>query len=128
MVIQQLRESFPYDTVPAYWVVISTVRTLGIEPKRTAYRSPWQNGVAERWVGSCRRELLDRVIVLHAGHLRRLLREYLAYYTTDRCHLGLEKDPPDRRPTQGRPSRRARVVSLPRVGGLHHRYTWREAA
>ena len=137
-VIQQLRESFPYDTVPSYLVfdrdsifaenVTSTVRALGIEPKRTAYRSPWQNGVAERWIGSCRRELLDRVIVLHAGHLRRLLREYVAYYTRDRCHLGLEKDAPDRRPTQGRPSRRARVVSLPRVGGLHHRYTWREAA
>ncbi len=137
-VIQQLRESFPYDTVPAYLVldrdsifatnVISTVRALGIEPKRTAYRSPWQNGVAERWIGSCRRELLDRVMVLDAGHLRRLLREYVEYYSIDRCHLGLEKDAPDRRPTQRRPSRRARVVSLPRVGGLHHRYTWREAA
>ena len=137
-VIQQLRESFPYDTVPAYLVldrdsifaknVISTVRAIGIEPKRNAYRSPWQNGVAERWIGSCRRELLNRVIVLHAGHLRRLLREYVEYYTTDRCHLGLEKDAPNRRPTGRRPSRRARVVSLPRVGGLHHRYTWRQAA
>ena len=137
-VIQQLRESFPYDTVPAYLVldrasifatnVISTVRALGIQLKRTAYRTPWQNGVAERWIGSCRRELLDRVIVLHAGHLRRLLREYVAYYSIDRCHLGLEKDAPHRRPTQRRPSRRARVVSLHRVGGLHHRYTWREAA
>ncbi len=65
---------------------------------------------------------------LHAGHLRRLLREYVAYYSLDRCHLGLEKDAPERRPTQRRPSRRARVVSLPRVGGLQHRYTWREAA
>ncbi len=137
-VIQQLRESFPYDTVPSYLVfdrdsifatnVISTVRALDIQPKRTAYRSPWQNGTAERWIGSCRRELLDRVIVLHAGHLRRLLREYVEDYTRDRCPLGLEKDAPDRRPTQGRPSRRAGVVSLPRVGGLHHRYAWREAA
>ena len=137
-VIQQLREAFPYDTVASYLVldrdsifaknVTSTVRALSIEPKRTAYRSPWQNGVAERWIGSCRRELLDRVIVLHAGHLRRLLREYVDYYSGDRCHLGLEKDTPDRRPTQRRPSHRARVVSLPRVGGLHHRYTWREAA
>lgn len=137
-VIQQLRESFPYDTVPSYLVfdrdsifaknVISTLRALGIQPKRTAYRSPWQNGVAERWIGSCRRELLDQVIVLHADHLRRLLREYVEYYTRDRCHLGLEKDAPDRRPTKRRSSRRAQVVSLPRVGGLHHRYTWREAA
>ena len=137
-VCQQLRESFPYDTASAYLVfdrdsifanrVTSTVRALGIDPKRTAYRSPWQNGVAERWIGSCRRELLDRVIVLHAGHLRRLLREYVESYTIDRCHLGLEKEAPDRRPTQRRPSRRARVVSLPRVVGLHYRDTWREAA
>ncbi len=137
-VSQQLRESFPYDTVPSYLLfdrdsifagkVIATVEALGIESRRIAYRSPWQNGVAERWIGSCRRELLDRVIVLHAGHLRRLLREYVAYYTRDRCHLGLEKDAPEPRSTQPRPSRRARVVSLPRVGGLHHRYLWREAA
>ena len=137
-VIQQLRESFPYDTAPTYLVfdrdsifannVTSTVRALGIEPKRTAYRSPWQNGVAERWIGSCRRELLDRVIVFHEGHLRRLLREYVDYYSRDRCHLGLEKDPPELRAMEPRPSRRARVISLPRVGGLHHRYTWRETA
>ncbi len=137
-VSQQLRESFPYDMAPTYLVfdrdsifaesMIATVRALGIEPKRTAYRGPWQNGVAERWIGSCRRELLDRVIVFHASHLRRLLREYVEYYSTDRCHLGLEKDTPDRRPTEERPSPRAQVVSLPRVGGLHHRYAWREAA
>jgi transposase InsO family protein len=137
-VIQQLRESFPYDTAPAYLVfdrdsifatnVISTVRSLGIEPKRITYRSPWQNGVAERWIGSCRRELLDRVIVFHESHLRCLLREYVDYYSRDRCHLGLEKDSPDPRLAELRPSRRARVVSLPRVGGLHHRYFWCDAA
>ena len=137
-VVQQLRESFPYDTSPSYLVfdrdsifaasVLATVRSFGIEPKRIAYRSPWQNGVAERWIGSCRRALLDRVIVLHEGHLRRLLREYVDYYSRDRCHLGLEKDAPDLRSQEPRPSRQARVVSLPRVGRLHHRYAWREAA
>jgi transposase InsO family protein len=101
---------------------------MGIEPKRIAARSPWQNGVAERWIGSCRRELLDRVVVLHEGHLRRLLREYVGYYSEDRCHLALEKDAPDLRPVQPRPSRKTRVVSHRRVGGLHHRYAWREAA
>ncbi len=137
-VIQQLRESFPYDTAPSYLVfdrdsifagkVTTTVESFRIEPKRTAYRSPWQNGVAERWIGSCRRELLDRVIVLHEGHLRRLLREYVDYYSGDRCHLALEKDSPEMRSVQQRPSHRARVVSLLRVGGLHHRYVWPAAA
>ena len=101
---------------------------MGIQPKRIAARSPWRNGVAERWIGSCRRELLDRVVILHEGHLRRLLREYVSYYSEDRCHLALEKDAPDLRSVQPRPSRRGWVVAQSRVGGLHHRYAWREAA
>ena len=108
--------------------VVSTIQAMGIEPKRTSARSPWQNGVAERWIGSCRRELLDRVVILNEPHLRRLLQEYIAYYARDRCHLALEKDAPDLRPVQARPSARARVVAQPRVGGLHHLYAWREAA
>jgi putative transposase len=137
-VIQQLREAFPYETAPSYLVfdrdsifsesVISAIRAMGVEPKRIAARSPWQNGVAERWIGSCRRELLDRVVILHETHLRRLLREYVRYYSEDRCHLALEKDAPDTRSVQPRPSRRARVVAHRRLGGLHHRYAWREAA
>jgi len=137
-VMQQLRESFPYDSGPSYLVfdrdsifsqrVITIIRAMGIEPKRIAARSPWQNGVAERWIGSCRRELLNHLVILHEGHLRRLLREYVGYYSEDRCHLTLEKDAPDLRLVQRRPSRRARVVSHRRLGGLHHRYAWREAA
>ena len=137
-VIQQLREAFPYDTAPSYLVfdrdsifsesVISAIRAMGVEPKRIAARSPWQNGVAERWIGSCRRELLDRVVILHETRLRRLLREYVRYYSDDRCHLALGKDAPDTRSVQPRPSGRARVVAHRRLGGLHHRYAWREAA
>jgi len=77
-VIQQLREAFPYDTAPSYLVfdrdsifsesVISAIRAMGVEPKRVAARSPWQNGVAERWIGSCRRDLLDRLVILHETH------------------------------------------------------------
>ncbi len=63
---------------------------------RTARRSPWQNGVAERWVGSCRRVLLDHVIVVNEGHLRSLVPEYLRYYHADRAHDGLGKDTPDK--------------------------------
>ena len=95
--------------------------------KRTAFRSPWQNGIAERWVGSARRELLDHVIVLNENHLQRLLREYVGYYNADRVHTKLQ-DSPIGRPTECRPSPEARIVGLPRVGGLPHRYEWREAA
>ena len=108
--------------------VVATIQAMGIEPKRSAARSPWQNGVAERWIGSCRRELLDRVVILNERHLWRLLHDYVDSYARDRCHLALEKDPPDLRPVQQRPRARARVVAQRRVGGLHHRYGWREAA
>jgi hypothetical protein len=50
--------------------MIDAVKTSGIQPKRTSYRSPWQNGVAARWVGTCRRDLLDLVIVLNVRHLK----------------------------------------------------------
>ena len=101
---------------------------MGIEVLRTAFRSPWQNPVCERWIGCARAELLDHVIVLDDAHLRRLLREYVAYHHEDRTHLGLGKDTPAGRAVEHRPSPGTRVVALPRVGGLHHRYLWREAA
>ncbi len=130
-VIQQLREAFPYDTAPRHLIfdrdtifspaVVRFVRAIGTEPARTAYRCPWQNPVAERWIGSCRRELLDHVVVFGERHLLRLIRSYLEYYYGDRPHLGLGKDAPDRRPVTPRPPPTAKDVALPRVGGLHHR-------
>ena len=84
-VAQQLREAFPYESVPGYLIfdratnfdeeVVETMKGFGITPKRTSFRSPWQNGVAERWVGNCRRGLLDQVIILNERHLKRLMRE-----------------------------------------------------
>jgi len=137
-VIQQLREAFPFDTAPKYRIfirdaifsteVVRIIKAMGTKPCRTAYRSPWQNGVAERWVGSCRRELLNHVIVFDRYHLVRLMRSYLDYYHEDRCHLGLAKDAPSGRVVTTRPSSEARILALPRVGGLHHRYAWRDAA
>src|SRR6516164_4424299 len=83
-----MREAWPYTSAPKFLLfdhdakfgreVVSAVRELGSEPVRTAYHSPWQNGVAERWVGSCRRDLLDHVIVLNERHLRRLMRNMYA--------------------------------------------------
>jgi transposase InsO family protein len=136
-VIQQLRESFPGDSASRYLIfdndsifsgeVSRSIRSLGITPKRTAYRSPWQNGTAERWVGSCKREILDHVIVFNEDHLRRLLRGYVTYYNKERVHTRL-RDAPVGRAVEARPSSSAKVVGLPRVGGLHHRYIWQEAA
>ena len=72
--------------------VFSGVKSVGLDSVRTSFRSPWQNGVAERWVGSCRRDLLDHVIALNERHLKRLLSEYVLYYHEDRTHLGPGKD------------------------------------
>jgi len=137
-VIQQLREAFPDDTAPRFLIfddndsifsdrVADSIQNLGIEPRRTAFRSPWQNGIAERWVGSARRELLDHAIVLNEDRLRRLLREYVEYYDADRVHTEL-RDSPKGRVAQCRPSSNAEVGGVPKVGGLHHRYEWRDAA
>ncbi len=136
-VIQQLREAFPDDSAPRYLIfdnvtifggeVSNSIKAFGTTPRRTAHRSPWQNGVAERWIGSCKREIIDHVIVFNEDHLRRLLHEYVSYYNAERVHTRLQ-DAPKHRPVQIRPSAKAMVVGLPRVGGLHHRYVWQEAA
>ena len=136
-VIQQLREAFPFEFAPGHliydndWIfseeVTAAIRSFGTEPVRTAYRSPWQNGLAERWVGTCRRELLDHVIVFDERHLQRLLTDYVAYYNAERVPTRL-RDAPEGRSVEDRPSPSARLAALPRVGGLHHRYVGREAA
>ena len=136
--IQQLREAFPFEIAPTYLIfdrdsifsrgVVGFVRSMGTKPCRTAYRSPWQNPVAERWIGGCRREIFDHVIVFNERHAVRLARTYIAYFHEDRTHLGLRKDTPSRRPVTPPPTPTAKVVAVSRVGGLHHRYEWREAA
>jgi len=131
-VSQQLREAFPDNVAPKYLIfdrgsqfneeVVDTIRSMNIVPKRTSFRSPWQNGIAERFVGNCRRDWLDHVIVLKERHLKRLMTEYIRYYHEDRTHLGLEKQTPGcRKPTGSVPDMR-KVIAMPRLGGLHHRY------
>jgi putative transposase len=131
-VSQQLRDTFPYDTAPRYLIfdrgcnfnddIVETIRSFGIEPKRTIIESPWQNGVAERFVGSCRRDLLDHVIVLNERRCKRLMTEYVRYYHDDRTHPWLEKQTPVGRKAATSTTERAKVISTPRLGGLHHRY------
>ena len=131
-IVQQMREAWPYASAHRFLIfdrdskfscdVVSAAQALASKPVRTAFRSPWQNGVAERWVGSCRRDLLDHVIVLNERHLKRLMAEYVRYYHEDRTHLGLAKDTPAGRPVATRAGIGSRIHSLPRLGGLHHRY------
>ncbi len=78
-------------------------------------------------MGTVRRELLDHVVVLREGHLRRLLREYIEYYNTERVHTSID-DSPAGRASEIKPLGSAKAIGLPRVGGLHHRYSWGEAA
>ena len=138
-IVQQLREAFPGDgSLPRYIIfdrdstfsleVVRTIMSFGMKPNRTAPGSPWQNGIAERWIGSLRREMLNHVVVLNSQHLCRLVLQYAAYYHDDRSHLGLEKDTPHGRPIQRPADSTSKVVAFPRLGGLHHRYAWRSAA
>jgi transposase InsO family protein len=96
------------------------VKGMGIEELLTAPQSPWQNPFVERLIGSIRRECSNHVLVLGERHLRRILTRYLVYYHQARTHLALDKDAPDVRPI-ALPSI-GKIVQLPEVGGLHHRY------
>jgi hypothetical protein len=127
---QQVIEAFPWETAPrfllrdrdaAYGSVFSNrVAAMGITEVATAPRSPWQNPYVERVIGSIRRECLDHVIIFNERHLRRVLSSYVDYYHLTRTHLSLDKDCPHSRCVQ--PPRSGRVIAIPQVGGLHHRY------
>ncbi len=128
---QQLTEAFPYSHPPRYLLrdrdsvygleFKARAVALGLQDKLIAPRSPWQNPFAERLIGSIRRECLDHVIVLHAQHLRRLLADYVDYHHWHRPHRSLEQDCPEPRPTE--PPEQGKIIALPLLGGLHHRYT-----
>ena len=132
---QQLVNAFPYDSAPKYLIrdrdniyganFIRRARAMGIEQVLTAPRSPWQNAYCERVIGTLRRECLDHVIVLGEEHVRRILRKYLDYYHSSRTHLALDKDAPE--PRERHSIDAGKVIALPMVGGLHHRYTRRAA-
>jgi len=128
---QQIVEACPFD-LPGRFLIRDNdkiygtkfrdrVDGLGLEQIRTSFRSPWQNGYAERWIASLRRDCLDHVIPINGSQLRRVIQSYVAYYHEDRTHLGLEKGTPEARPIE--PPRMGEVVAIPRVGGLHHRYS-----
>ena len=127
---QQIVEAFPDDCAPPYLlrdrdsvyghVFQQRVKGMGICEVLTAPQSPWQNPFAERLIGSIRRECLNHVLVLSERHLRRILIRYFAYYHRARTHIALDKDAPDVRPVEL--PNAGRIVEIPDVGGLHHRY------
>jgi putative transposase len=126
---QQLRNPFSEHETPRYLLhdrdsvfadVATTIAGMNMQTVRTAPRSPWQNGYAERVIGSIRRECLDHVIVVNAAGLHRVLTDYVMYYLRSRTHLSLGKDTPSPRPVT--PPSSGRIVAIPEVGGLRHRY------
>lgn len=127
-IAQQVTEAFPWDEAPRYLIhdrdriygtaVTRRLRAMGIRDKPIAPGSPWQNGYAERLIGTIRRECLDHVIVFGEAHLRRLLHQFAAYYNGLRTHRALNYDAPIRRKIE----RVGAVASRPVLGGLHHQY------
>jgi len=123
-VARQITEAFPWDMAPGYMirdrdrvygtVVTRRLRAMGIRDKPIAPASPWQNGFAERLIGSIRRECLDHIIVLGEVHLRRILKSYARYYNETRTHLALDKDAPLSRTVK----RAGRILCRPILGGL----------
>jgi transposase InsO family protein len=130
---QQLRNAF-CDEEPLKFLIrdrdskfgegfTRSVKSLGIRPVVTSYRSPWQNGYVERLIGSIRRECLDHVIVLNEIQLRGILKEYIRYYDAQRTHLGIDKDSPATREVQAE----GEIDKVAVANGLHY-YYFRKAA
>jgi putative transposase len=132
---QQLREAFPWDSAPCYLLrdrdyifghdFVEQVKAMGIKQVLSAPRSPWQRAYVERVIGTIRRECLDHLIVFNEASLSHHLQAFIGYYHRTRTHLALDKDSPDPRTIQ--PPEAGRIVSIPEVGGLHHRYERRAA-
>jgi len=127
-IARRLTDAFPWDEAPDYLIrdrdgayghaVTRRLAAMGIRDHPTAARSPWQNGYAERLIGSIRRECLDHIVVFGEAHLRRILAAYICYYNEFRTHLSLNKDAPIHRPIQ----RLGQPAAQPILGGLHHAY------
>lgn len=132
---QQMREAFPWDTAPQHLQrdrdrifgkdFVDQVKAMGIKQVLSAPRSPWQRAYVERVIGTIRRECLDHMIVFGERSLRRHVAQFLDYYHGTRTHLSLKKDSPEPRPVQ--PPDSGWIVSIPVMGGLHHRYERRAA-
>src|SRR5260370_933993 len=127
-IARQITEAFPWNEASRYLIrdrdqvygaaTTRRLRAMGIRDKPIAPGSPWQNGFAERLIGSIRRECVDHIVVLGETHLRRVLKSYSRYYNKVRTHRSLDKDAPISRPVQ----RAGSITSHALLGGLHHHY------
>jgi putative transposase len=127
---QQMREAFPWDGAPQYLLrdrdrifgkdFVDQVKAMGIKQVLSAPRSPWQRAYVERLIGTIRRECLDHMIVFSERCLYRHIQSFTEYYHRSRTHLALDKDSPESRPVQTPDA--GRIIAIPEVGGLHHRY------
>jgi transposase InsO family protein len=100
------------------------LRADGIRVIRTPFAAPTAKAHAERWVGSVRRECLDRLLIVSRKHLERVLRGYAQHYNTHRPHRALEQRPPLAKPPPPPPSGTdlVRLRRRDRLGGLLHEY------
>jgi transposase InsO family protein len=120
--------AFPWDSAPTHLIrdrdasyghaVIKRLAAMGIRDHPIAPRSPWQNGHAERLIGSIRRECLDHIVIFGEAHLRQVLKAYAAYYNRVRTNLSLAKDAPPVRPVRTV----GNITAKPILGGLNHEY------
>jgi transposase InsO family protein len=127
-IARQLTEAYAWSAVPRYiirdrdavygGIFMRRLQAMGIRDRPTAAQSPWQNGCAERLIGSIRRDCLDYVVVFGERHLRHLLESYQRYYNEARTHLSLDKDAPVSRAVEADGS----IIAKPHLGGLHHQY------
>jgi hypothetical protein len=99
------------------------LKMCGIEEVRTAYHSPWQNPFVERFFGTLRRELLNHIVPINEKHCYLLIKEFIEeYYNSERPHMGLEGDTPVPHPRPSTSLSDSRLLAIPILGGLHHRY------
>ena len=137
-VVLQLKNAFPFESSPKYLIfdrdcifsarVKQFITNMGTRPKVTGYKCPWQNGVPERYVLSVRNDMLNQMVIFNEEQLRDLLKQYVVYYNNERCHLSVDRDSPTGREIQYKPFGSAKIISFPRIGGLHHIYKWDKAA
>ena len=127
-IANQVTEACGWEQAPRYLirdrdgvygeVLIRRLRSMGIRDRPTSPHSPWQNGYAERLIGSIRRECLDHVVVFGERHLRHVLLSYMKYHNEIRTHLSLEKDAPVSRAVKPAGT----ILCRPVLGGLQHQY------
>jgi putative transposase len=129
---QQLREATPWGKSPKYLLhdrdtkyrphFLATAAGSGIKELKTPFRTPRANGICERFIGSLKRDCLDHTLILHRKHLKRVVKEYTAYFNQERPHQGIGQriptfyDQPKANPT-------GEITSKAYLGGLYHSYS-----